>query len=465
MSQSSTIIPEMNAYHTLLNDFKNIFDPNLSSAEEEKLIDRLQAMRHFRALNANAEYESFKKHLKLFEEFNTLYKKIKPSDPGNLSAEERMNICRLWFLVRNFNSNDRTKEIDPYIFKCVALCSAEEHIELAQIYAERFGYSRPHQKEDPLKIFNLSIIQQTELKQALVLKVHDSLPAVSDAALNELVQSNNREVLQYLIYKRFSGRFNVDGIFQWFANEQKYPDVMEFNKEYRNENIPLTKLVELFKKAMRAQEEFLASEGYYYRFCPFTKKICTNISYERKFSHCAEEDQQENNKTLLQDFTRNKSRYRSPVEGKQLKKTESRFDLIASLRTDNPGALELMQQEIKEGKVHISQGGGYFHLLEFLTGRTEGYIVKGNDFGIYVTPAFLDNRDLYYARRTSVRYFDQPAVFTAAIKPKFLLKVPNAYEAGLYPDFVELLESPTIQRVGMPEQKPNESQEKNLGPK
>lgn len=87
----------------------------------------------------------------------------------------------------------------------------------------------------------------------------------------------------------------------------------------------------------------------------------------------------------------------------------------------------------------VNHGGGWRHINDFLSGNSQGYPLdflgdKFPGFGIYVTPANsgYSARAFAYALRAATRNCDTPAMFTAKIAQKYLVKTPNAaYEIGV----------------------------------
>lgn len=92
-----------------------------------------------------------------------------------------------------------------------------------------------------------------------------------------------------------------------------------------------------------------------------------------------------------------------------------------------------------EEVVEISHGGGLRHIQEFLSGKSLGYSLEaGSGVGLQVSP-YGSERDMSYALRTSIQHFDEPALFKAKIKAKYLTAAPNQYEAGLKADAIQHL--------------------------
>lgn len=105
--------------------------------------------------------------------------------------------------------------------------------------------------------------------------------------------------------------------------------------------------------------------------------------------------------------------------------------------------------------VFISHGGGFHHIVSFLTGNSEGYEAKEYEGkGIFVSPIVIDgkriipnegNLDRYYATRAAgFHFFDIAAIFSATIEAKYLVKVPNIYEAALPTENVKYLKKISI---------------------
>jgi hypothetical protein len=99
---------------------------------------------------------------------------------------------------------------------------------------------------------------------------------------------------------------------------------------------------------------------------------------------------------------------------------------------------ELIRYHSDDNACSFSHGGGYFHLLEFFAGNSQGYRANdgggiGDVKGIFVTiKQSMMGRNNLYANRTPFFWFDMPAVFTGSINKHFLLMPQNAgYEAFL----------------------------------
>lgn len=103
--------------------------------------------------------------------------------------------------------------------------------------------------------------------------------------------------------------------------------------------------------------------------------------------------------------------------------------------------------------VRFSHGGGFFHIIEFLEGRTIGYPLEAQPDarGIQVSPLAehleFHDRDNYYANTACSNHIDYPARLTATIQAQYLDSAPNLYEAGLRAEFIDKLENIVITRL------------------
>jgi len=87
----------------------------------------------------------------------------------------------------------------------------------------------------------------------------------------------------------------------------------------------------------------------------------------------------------------------------------------------------------------VNFGGGHGFIQEFLAGKNKGYALdcianKFPGYGIYVTPirSGYQYRAYNYALRAATLCCDIPAVITAKISQKYLVKTPNSsYEIGV----------------------------------
>ncbi len=97
--------------------------------------------------------------------------------------------------------------------------------------------------------------------------------------------------------------------------------------------------------------------------------------------------------------------------------------------------------------VEFSHGGGFLHILKFLTKKTEGYRLERPGLGIQVSPGDRENsRDKFYSERSS-SHFDYPARLSGTIRAKYLDSANNGYEAGLRSNFIDFIENIVITRL------------------
>jgi hypothetical protein len=84
----------------------------------------------------------------------------------------------------------------------------------------------------------------------------------------------------------------------------------------------------------------------------------------------------------------------------------------------------------KSVPITIAHGGGFFHILEFLSGKSKGYLSDDAEhYGMYVSPDSA-SRNSHYAHRTAPYHLDIPAQFFAQIESKHLINTQNySYEA------------------------------------
>jgi hypothetical protein len=94
--------------------------------------------------------------------------------------------------------------------------------------------------------------------------------------------------------------------------------------------------------------------------------------------------------------------------------------------------------------IHFNHGGGYYHLLEFFSGISDGYALEGPScagnvygFGIQVHPCEVErSRTEYYAIERTPVYFDEPCVIHGDVEAKYLQTATNyGYETGLRGEF------------------------------
>ena len=84
-------------------------------------------------------------------------------------------------------------------------------------------------------------------------------------------------------------------------------------------------------------------------------------------------------------------------------------------------------------EIEITHGGGEWNILEFLRGEHEGYALERGGVGLQVSPKTPDTEKRsynVYAPKADL-FFDNRAVLSAKIAPKYLKAAPNKYEAGL----------------------------------
>lgn len=99
-----------------------------------------------------------------------------------------------------------------------------------------------------------------------------------------------------------------------------------------------------------------------------------------------------------------------------------------------------------EDNIDFSHGGGFFYILKFLKGETQGYRLERPGVGLQVSPQTLEHeRDNYYSGK-AYRYFDYPARLSGRIQAQYLDSANNGYEAGLRSDFRGFLEHITMTR-------------------
>lgn len=99
------------------------------------------------------------------------------------------------------------------------------------------------------------------------------------------------------------------------------------------------------------------------------------------------------------------------------------------------------KSEDKDLLVNISHGGGLFHIVDFLRGRSQGYCLEAKGgLGLQVSPNDI-SRDLEYAVRKPPNHFDRPTIFRAKTKAKNLTPAARPYEAGLRPEALPTLEN------------------------
>jgi hypothetical protein len=91
--------------------------------------------------------------------------------------------------------------------------------------------------------------------------------------------------------------------------------------------------------------------------------------------------------------------------------------------------------------ITISHGGGFYHILDFLRGRSVGYPLEKGGLGLQVSPNNDPKLELAcgYAHNNPPSHFDTPTMFKAKIPAKYLLRAPNGYEAGLRPEVIPQL--------------------------
>ena len=103
--------------------------------------------------------------------------------------------------------------------------------------------------------------------------------------------------------------------------------------------------------------------------------------------------------------------------------------------------------------INISHGGGLFYIIDFLTGRKQGYRLESYGLGLQVSPARDKKNDNYqragsYAILSYTRgFFDLPAKLEAQIPCGKLLRAHLHYEAGLRPEHKTELKNVIIEEV------------------
>ena len=106
------------------------------------------------------------------------------------------------------------------------------------------------------------------------------------------------------------------------------------------------------------------------------------------------------------------------------------------------------QQISGDTPVAFSHGVGFFHIIQFLTGKSMGYRLENPGVGIQVMPgAHTHPRDDYYASTAAPRYMDYPARLSGTILAEYLDSAPNSYEAGLRATFIDYIEDIVITRL------------------
>lgn len=96
----------------------------------------------------------------------------------------------------------------------------------------------------------------------------------------------------------------------------------------------------------------------------------------------------------------------------------------------------------------ISRGGGYNHMMDFLTKGTkeEGYALENWGVGLQVSPLGSD-RDDEYAQAGAALNFDPPGIMRAEIQRKNLQPAVNGYEAGLKKDKIQYLRNLVVIKI------------------
>jgi hypothetical protein len=88
---------------------------------------------------------------------------------------------------------------------------------------------------------------------------------------------------------------------------------------------------------------------------------------------------------------------------------------------------------LAEEVISCTHGGGYYHILDFLEGRSRGYRLERGGSGLQLTPerpGTSSQRDKFYTEG-AVQYLDDPAILIFETPRGRLDSANNLYEAGL----------------------------------
>ena len=102
----------------------------------------------------------------------------------------------------------------------------------------------------------------------------------------------------------------------------------------------------------------------------------------------------------------------------------------------------------KYNVINFSHGGGYFHILGFLTGQEQGYRLHSErGSGIQVQAQMEEpgsSRDKYYAQKAK-KYFDIPARLFASTQMRFLRNLScEEGEADLRSELIDYIQNPLV---------------------
>jgi hypothetical protein len=390
------------------------------------------AIKHriMRQLKENARLMKIKKQQQWDKTFLHLVEKIQAENATSLQEEEKYEACKAWFLAdRRKISSEKQLEYDSIIYPLLP-SDSQKRLELAKLHVSRYGYREVDK-------FNLSPADTAELKSYTNKKVTSSLKTVTKEIIASAIQEDGREGLEYLIYQFFSQApleyeyFYSDERIALLSSPQEkiYLHALAIRKlamEYRNPLLSTDELAALFFAAHNEHHQKRLESGRWHQWPYDTSFMEYRLKIQRGIA---------SNSPLNSVEIGNKQQYRSEIN------------------------LYKKQIPWKDGEteIEVRHGGGYYHILEYLTGNSPGYTFDcGTEHGMYVAPQphFL-NREKMYAERNSHLHLDHPALLTARIKRKHLTKVDNSYEAGLRPEYVEFLQDIKITKYPfVPEKKP-----------
>jgi hypothetical protein len=422
----------------------------IQQQDEKKAEDFQRKQVVFRTLKNRMELVRIKRLLDHFEKFNEQTEKIFGKPPlfqekaGSMDPAKRAEFIRHWIIVRDYASPNFQKKCDEYLKNVLQskadddkpLISYDNRIALAKLWIEHHGYQGMpdfHLTQDDVKVQTPPL----DLIQFGMEEVRKKLPFIDDASINQLVEAGEREELLYRIYQRFSGNLVVQLLLS--RDQENCPHIMELRSQYRNPDLPLSKLADLFKNAMREQETYFAQKGWH---VPPSIPGCGRY---RPSVDQHDEAQKQRIAEALQKLNKLGPALHAERGPHATKLTPN--TTWASL----PGAKEA------DAVIPIQHGGGYFHILEFMTGRRPGYLSDlGEQQGIYVTPdidpSFSKERTDFYAQKAVNQclygyFFDIPGQLTGTMRTHHMTKVANSYEAGIQPDRLVFLSDAKVTRL------------------
>ena len=417
-----------------------------------------------RALKRNADIHCFKREVQQYR-YLIEQSRLKDSSESklSLSEEHKFKIAKAWIHAITLRENVRSKNsfylaviLSQWVYELIKTVNDENKLRLKKLYLKR-GQLFARAPWCPLDKEQKEITELLNISDEDILthrkNIHpDAIsynpePEVSETLLAEIAEKNDYEKLQYLIYRHFSifGRCS-------YNQNPEYAPLVELNKIYHRTDVPIQPIVELFKKSIKLEKPIITDSE-----APARPNPCTSYFTRKGDQFVFIEDSSEQKSSSLQYQTLVQTLFGAPLLYYYLPKSKISDNQTWLDKIKHPNYEEKMKmiRKTNEDKVMpIIHGGGYFHLLEFLSGKSRGYRADGrvNFVGLFVSPGLIagdNSRENMYANRKPIEFFDQPCVMKANIQTKLLTAVPNYYEAFIEYPHADKIEDIQLRKLGI----------------